>query len=88
MKIALVSNLPAFAQMAVNAMVKLRGVKPGSTVVVISGFQGSVSCDTKKKCEVMIQVDEKTLLTAESQHTSKETLLALLRQIKLDQFGG
>jgi len=88
MKIALVSNLPAFAQMAVNAMVKLRGVKPDSTVVVISGFQGAVSCDAKKKCEVMIQIDEKTLLTAESQHTSKEALLTLLRQIKLDQFGG
>ena len=86
MKIALVSNLPSFAQMAVNAMVKLRGVKPDSTVLVISGFQGSVSCDKKERCEVMLPIDEKTLITAESQHASKEELLALLRKIKLDQF--
>lgn len=86
MQIALISNLPSFAQMAVNALAQLRGAKQGADLIVVAGYQGTVNCDKQMKCEVMLQLGEKAIVTAESQNIPKETLLASIRQIKLDRF--
>ena len=86
MQVALVSNLPAFAQMAVNAMAQLQGVKTGAEIIVVAGHKGSISCDKKSKCEVMIQLGESAIVTAESKGIEKQEFLALIEQLKLDNF--
>ena len=86
MQVALVSNLPAFAKVAVNAMAQLQGVKTGSDVIVVAGHKGSLSCDKKSKCQVMIQLGDSAIVTAESKGIKKEEFLALIQQLKLDNF--
>ena len=86
MQVALVSNLPAFAQMAVNAMAQLQGVKTGAEIIVVAGHKGSISCDKKSKCEVMIRLGESAIVTAESKGIEKQEFLALIQQLKLDKF--
>lgn len=86
MQVALVSNLPAFAQIAVNAMAQLQGVKTGADVIVVTGHKGSLSCDKKSKCQVMIRLGDSAIVTAESKGIKKGELLALIQQLKLDNF--
>lgn len=86
MQVALVSNLPAFAQMAVNAMAQLQGVKTGAEIIDVAGHKGSISCDKKSKCEVMIQLGESAIVTAESKGIEKQEFLVLIQQLKLDKF--
>ncbi len=86
MQVALVSNLPAFAKVAVNAMAQLQGVKTGSDVIVVAGHKGSLSCDKKSKCQVMIQLGDSAIVTAESKGIKKGEFLALIQQLKLDNF--
>ena len=86
MQVALVSDLPAFAQIAVNAMAQLQGVKTGADVIVVAGHKGTVSCNKKSKCEVMIQLGDSAIVTAESQGIKKEEFLALIQQLKIDKF--
>ena len=86
MQVALVSNLPAFAQVAVNAMAQLQGMKTGVDVIVVAGHKGSLSCDKKSKCQVMIQLGESAIVTAESKGIKREEFLALIQQLKLDNF--
>jgi len=86
MQVALVSNLPAFAQVAVNAMAQLQTLKTGADVIVVAGHKGSLSCDKKSKCQVMIQLGESAIVTAESKGIKKGEFLALIQQLKLDNF--
>lgn len=86
MQVALVSNLPAFAKVAVNAMAQLQGVKTGADVIAVAGHKGTVSCNKKGKCEVMIQLGDSAIVTAESKGIKKEEFLELIQQLKVDKF--
>ncbi|OUS25645.1 hypothetical protein A9Q99_20900 [Gammaproteobacteria bacterium 45_16_T64] len=85
MQIALISNLPAFVKVAVGTMAGLQKRKTGASVVAVGGYVGSISCNPKGKCEVMIQVGDNALLTAESQGVAREVLVNLVKQVNLEK---
>ncbi len=86
MQVALVSNLPAFAQVAVNAMAQIQGAKTGTDVIGVAGHSGAINCDNKGKCQVMIQLGESAIVTGESKGIRRGEFLALIKQLKLDNF--
>ena len=86
MQVALVSNLPAFAQIEVNAMAQLQGAKKGADVINIAGHRGAINCDNKSKCQVMIQLGDSAIVTGESKGIKMDEFLALIKQLKLDNF--